>query len=172
MAARWAVERKLNMLDQLFSLYAPSDIEKAHRLYGATCGPCSLAALVRRDACDLRDVFPTFPETQFTNMPMMTRAIQSLGLSCSRTADWPQKGVALLCGPTDYHSRHWIAVQDNFVYEVSLDTWLPRIVWERDFLPELARHHNSTVSQWRLEAGFEILGLDQTEFAWASSRNF
>src|SRR6478735_9286013 len=118
------------------TLYAPRDIGKAHQLFGATCGPCSLAAAVRRDVCELREAFPTFPEKQFTNLPMMVQAIRSLGLQGRRTMKWPKHGLALVSGPERYHSRHWLAVHHDFVYEVSLETWLPLLVWERDFLPE------------------------------------
>lgn len=59
------------------TLYAPRDIEKAHQLFGATCGPCSLAAAVRRDVCEIREAFPTFPEKQFTNLPMLGSVVPS-----------------------------------------------------------------------------------------------
>jgi hypothetical protein len=82
--------------------------------------------------------FPQLPEIQFTNLPMMGNALRSAGLQAERTQSWPQKGLVLLCGPERYYSRHWIAVCGDFLYEVSLDTWLPSSVWRRDFLPELA----------------------------------
>ncbi len=151
-------------MNLVLSLYAPRDISEAHQLFGATCGPCSLAAAVRRDVCDLRDAFPTFPEKQFTNLPMMVQAIRSLGLEGRRTMAWPKHGLALVSGPVRYHSRHWLAVHQNFVYEVSLETWLPRLVWERDFLPELAIAHDSRPDEWRLEAGIELRDAGHPEF--------
>jgi hypothetical protein len=146
-----------------FSLYAPKDIGKAHQLFGATCGPCSLAAAVRRDVCELREAFPTFPEKQFTNLPMMVQAIRSLGLQGRRTMEWPKHGLVLVSGPERYHSRHWLAVHHDFVYEVSLETWLPLLVWERDFLPELAIAHDCRPEEWWLEAGIEIGGSEHPE---------
>lgn len=140
----------------VLQLYAPRDIAEAYELFGATCGPCSLAAALRRDVREVRDAFPSFPVKQFTNLPMMVQAIKIMGLDGHRTAEWPQHGLALVCGPEKYHSRHWVAVHKDFVYEVSLDTWLPRIVWERDFIPELAKAHDSMPEQWALEAGIEI----------------
>lgn len=145
----------------VLTLYAPRDTAKAHDLFGATCGPCSLAAALRREVCEVREAFPTFPEKQFTNLPMMAQAIRLLGLGFRRTAEWPLHGLALVCGPERYHSRHWIAVHQDFVYEVSLETWLPRIVWERDFLPQLAKAHGSHPDDWTLEAGLEIHGEEQ-----------
>lgn len=153
----------LPMIDALLQLYAPSDVEQAFILFGATCGPCAFAALLRREVLEIRSFFPSFPERRFTNLPMMTRAIVSAGFACERVEDWPDQGLALICGPEKYHSRHWIAVAGEFIYEVSLDTWLPRFVWERDFLPELARHHNSYPHEWSLEAGLEVTDLVREE---------
>lgn len=45
----------------VLTLYAPRDTAKAHDLFGATCGPCSLAAALRREVCEVREAFPTFP---------------------------------------------------------------------------------------------------------------
>lgn len=72
------------MIDALLQLYAPSDVEVAFTLFDATCGPCSLAALLRREVVEIRDFFPSFPERRFTNLPMMTRAIDSAGFTCER----------------------------------------------------------------------------------------
>lgn len=156
------------MFDALLQLYAPYDVEQAFMLFGATCGPCAFAAFLRREVLEIRDFFPSFPERQFTNLPMMTRALDAAGLAWERVADWPKQGMALICGPEKYHSRHWIAVVGEFVYEVSLDTWLPRSVWERDFVPELARHHGSVPHEWRLEAGLEVTEFPQIELALSS----
>lgn len=144
------------MIESLLQLYAPSDVEQAFLLFGATCGPCSFAAFLKCDVLQVRDCFPTFPDRQFTNLPMMINALNSVGASWEKKPEWPSQGLALICGREKYHSRHWLAVYGEFVYEVSLDTWLPRKVWERDFLPELARHHNSEVFEWDIEAGIEV----------------
>lgn len=158
------------LLNLALSLYAPRDTWKAHQLFGATCGPCALAAAIRRDVCELREAFPTFPEKQFTNLTMMAQAIRSLGLQGRRTIEWPTNGLALISGPERYHSRHWLAVHQDFVYEVSLETWLPRLLWERDFLPELAVRHNSRPEEWGLEAGIEISAAGHPEFPFIDSR--
>lgn len=144
------------MIEALLSLYAPSDTAEANASYGANCGPCSFAALTRREVQDVREFFPSFPEKAFTNLSMMTRALKQAGFVWERVDDWPTNGVALICGDVRYYSRHWVAVSGIFVYEVSLDTWLPRQVWERDFLPELARQSGWKIQDWRLEAGIEV----------------
>jgi hypothetical protein len=144
------------MLERLNQYYAPSDAAEANRLFGATCGPCSLAALLKRDVASVRHYFPTLPDVQFTNLPMMARALRTAGVGWKRISEWPRQGLVLLCGPERYHSRHWIAVHDDFLYEVSLDTWLPEAVWRRDFLPALALEFDSSAEEWDLEAAFEV----------------
>lgn len=144
------------MIEALLQLYAPSDVEKAFMLFGATCGPCAFAAFMRKEVLEVRHYFPSFPERKYTNLPMMTDALASAGVYWERVREWPKQGLVLISGPRRYHSRHWIAVAGEFVYEVSLDTWLPRKLWERDFLPELAECYQSRASEWYVEAGLEL----------------
>lgn len=140
-----------------FTLYAPKDTRKAYQLFGATCGPCSLAAATRMEVCDVRPAFPDLPESTFTNLPRMTKALRLLGIPFQKSPAWPSNGLVLVSGPERYHSRHWVAVHQDFLYEVNLDMWLPKALWEREFLPELAWQHGSEPCQWSLESAIEVL---------------
>lgn len=151
------------MIEALLQLYAPSDVEKAFLIFGATCGPCAFAAFLRKEVLEVRHYFPSFPERQYTNLPMMTKALASAGIRWEKVNQWPNQGLVLISGPEKYHSRHWVATTGEFVYEVSLDTWLPKKLWERDYLPELAKRHQSKASDWRVEAGLELSAFSQLD---------
>ena len=144
------------MFAELNTLRAPPDAMAAHRRFGATCGPCALAAALERNVADVIQHFPELHHKTFTNLPSMAHALRAAGISWSRCNDLPRAGLALMCGPQKYYSRHWIAVREQFVYEVCLDMWLPILVWRRDFLPVLAAEFDSLSRRWRVEAAFEI----------------
>jgi len=153
--------------DPLDVLFAPLDVARAFELHGANCGPASFAALVGRNICEIMDLFPNFPERPFTNIPRMHSALRKTGLNFRRdTIDFPSNGLVLLQvnGPwtapkrIDYESayhRHWVTVRWGHVYEVNLESWVPRQVWEEDYLPDLLNRHEGSTG-WSVRAVFEI----------------
>ena len=156
------------MIAELSLLYAPNDIAEAHRRFGATCGPCAFAAFFERDVTSVMSFFPQFPEQTFTNLPAMKRALRMVGACWERRATLPHRGLVLMCGPQRYYSRHWLAVQNGFVYEASLEMWLPVFLWTRDFLPLMAADFPGPAEDWRVEAGFEVTGYTKDILAQAT----
>jgi len=139
-------------------LYSPSDVDLAHRVHKATCGPCSFAALVGEEVMAIMELFPQFPQRDFTNLVSMKSALRRYGISWERRTIIPIVGMVLISGPRRYYSRHWIAVKSNCVYEVGLQLWVPRKIWERDYLSALAASEGTRASQWYVEYAFEIGG--------------
>ena len=158
------------LLHQLAGLRSPLDVREAHANWGANCGPAALAAALGRDIADVVASFPNFPDRPYTNLPMMVGALNSLGLSWSKVDDpgsrdgFPTNGVVLIRWISHTHSpsqfngiqrRHWIAVASDFVYEINLDSWVPRQLWETGFLPILAKDHPQP-GAWVIDAGYEL----------------
>jgi len=104
------------------------------------------------------ELFPSFPNKDFTNLRTMSQALRAAGVQWSRGRGMPSNGLALMSGRQRYYSRHWIAVAGPFVYEVLLQMWLPLFLWRRDFLPVLAADFGSNIEDWTVEAAFEITG--------------
>lgn len=144
------------MLKALIDLYHPSDTRDAHVVYGANCGPCAFAAFVRRNVGEVMQLFPHFPEKQFTNVPAMERALRGLGLFWEKKRSSPKRGLLLVTGPQKYYSRHWIAVEGDFVYEVGLDMWVPFFLWKRDFRPVLAADLGIMPDELTIEIALEV----------------
>jgi hypothetical protein len=144
-------------------LYSPSDVDLAHREHKATCGPCSFAALVGEQVMAIMQLFPQFPERSFTNLVSMKSAFRRYGLSWERSTKMPTVGIVLISGPRRYYSRHWIAVKSNCVYEVGLQLWVPRRIWERDYLSALAASERTRASEWYVEYAFETYGVVQPQ---------
>ncbi len=43
-------------------LYHPPDVEAAHAVYGANCGPCALAAVLQRPVMAMRPLLDGFEQ--------------------------------------------------------------------------------------------------------------
>ena len=113
------------------SLYHPPDGLDAHEAFGANCGPCALAAVLRRPVMAVQRLFPSFAERRYVNPSQMRVALQSAGqLSgvqhrvCSTdererglldygvaciffTGPWSKPGVPIGAA---YQRSHWIGV--------------------------------------------------------------
>lgn len=155
------------VIDALDILYAPLDVTQAHRLHGANCGPASFAALVGRNVCEVMRYFPNFSEKPVTNIPRMHAALRDSGLRFRReTKNFPVDGLVLIQveGPwtaprrAPYEAprhRHWVSVRLDHVYEVNLESWVPRQVWEEDYLPALLSRHEGATG-WSITTVFEL----------------
>lgn len=153
--------------DALEVLYAPLDVGRAYRLHRANCGPASFAALLGRDVCEVMGFFPGFRAKPVTNIPRMHAALRGSGVSFRREARrFPSDGLVLIQveGPWTAASRaafdaprhrHWVSVRLGYVYEVNLESWVPRQVWEEDYLPALVARHSGATG-WSVSAVFEL----------------
>lgn len=104
----------------------------------ASCGPASLAALLRRPLAEIRHAFPSHTaEKTWTNLAMMDRALARLGVKREHTLDdiaaqlfahgaerpkaWPRRGLVIIQfrgswdampvnHPAQLQRTHWIAI--------------------------------------------------------------
>lgn len=60
-------------------LYHPPDVEAAHEAWGANCGPCAVAAVLRRPVMDMHKLFPGFEQRRFVNPSQMRAALHFAG---------------------------------------------------------------------------------------------
>lgn len=136
-------------------LFTPPDVEDAHRLWGANCGPAALAAMIGLPLAEVRHCFPDFPG--YTNFTLMQAA-----LSLAHRIDywvgmqrWPGPGhygvlQVQIEGPwTDIGvppaaalpHTHWVAVEgDGLIYDINAG-WLTREQWDAAIVPALLSSH-------------------------------
>jgi hypothetical protein len=130
----------------------PTDVDEAHRRYGATCGPIALAALVERNVAEVMKWFPHFPERCYTNGNHMQAAMDDAGLKFFWVNDqWPgdtrRRGVAWIQLEGSWLNpgvpmgaalsrTHWVAYRGLFVYDPNVGHWQHREVWEQGALLE------------------------------------
>lgn len=119
----------------------PPDVAMAARIFGATCGPIALAAVLGTFAAEVMRFFPYFPGRTHTTAADMEYALQCCGARYQRQDDlMPEIGLSLLqlTGPWTEHPgaarhaythMHWVATHGDFLYDVNVGDWIERDEW-------------------------------------------
>jgi hypothetical protein len=113
-----------------------------------SCGHLAFAALARLPWEAALLFFPDLSQKPWINRTAMERALRTIGYHYVRNpALWPSAGLCLLhfTGPWTrrgypaaiLQNTHWIAVQEEYVFDVNWNGWLPRQNWEEVVLEEL-----------------------------------
>ncbi|MFO1486405.1 MAG: hypothetical protein U1F71_23785 [Verrucomicrobiaceae bacterium] len=138
--------------DSLAVLFLEQNLEPQDNTRSTkACGPASLAAFVgsarieglahvnARDLCD------------WMNRRDMEASLRALGLEFTKRAETlPRFGISMIQwqGPWSRHAyrgsdlthTHWIAVAENYVFDVIWGSWLPKSVWQDVVMEDLLRH--------------------------------
>lgn len=119
----------------------PADLVTSEKVFGATCGPMALAAVLGTFVCEVMRFFPYFPERTHTTPRDMAYALASCGaFHTPIRREFPTIGVAMIQidGPWTLHPgagrhallyRHWIACSGRFVFDSNVGDWLERDEW-------------------------------------------
>jgi hypothetical protein len=121
-------------------LFKPPDIESAYEVWGANCGPCSLAALCGLTLAQLRPHLGDFERRRYANPTHILEACRRIGVRASTASAWPACGLAFIQwgGPwlkpgvpigAAYRNTHWIAVRQTAVYDVNAGHWISKADW-------------------------------------------
>jgi len=79
----------------------PPDIQKAHELWGANCGQCSLAAVLDLSVNDVRELLDGFESRGYTNPTHLKAALDTAWPSFNGVGTRPnqlRRNIALLTG--------------------------------------------------------------------------
>ena len=116
--------------------FTADDAERAHAVWGANCGPGSLAAIMGMTLDDVRPHLLGFDAKRYTTPSMMNDALRSIGRPWKKIgAAWPGYGLVRVQweGPwTDpgvpmvarYRYTHWIGAEPS---AFSISTVLPMV---------------------------------------------
>lgn len=119
----------------------PPDILQSARVFNATCGPISFAAVLGTFVCEVMRYFPEFPQRHHTTAGDMVYALKSCGAEFAHVGDQlPHTGIALiqLEGPwtnpgapiaAQLSYTHWVGVRGDFVFDPNLEDWIERDEW-------------------------------------------
>src|SRR5258708_7443808 len=87
----------LGKFENEWGFYSPSDLDEAHALFNATCGPASFSAIYRSPVKHAMRFFPHFPSRDWTTIGDMRKALMAAGLNHEDTENnLPKYGLVLL----------------------------------------------------------------------------
>lgn len=146
--------------------YSPSDIVESESEFGANCGPAAFSAVVRSPVRVMMGHFPHFPDRSWTTVGDMRSALRSANVDYLDGAKGlPDFGLALLqlrVNTRPLHplyslaTTHWVAVVENFFYDVNWRGWLPISLWESVLLPQF-RFGSKSVVGWEVRNSLVVL---------------
>lgn len=142
-------------------LFVPPDIDEAHDVWGANCGPVALAAIIGEPMRQIRAAFPGFKDRGYASPTHMREAIHNAGWRDYPTTAYgtkpgcriPHHGVAFLQyagawwddrpARVQYKFTHWIGVNVTHgrcqVFDVNAGVWLSYDEWQTQIWPMLAQ---------------------------------
>lgn len=148
------------------ALWRPASTIAELENFGASCGPVAFAALARLRLEAVTQYFPTSDETVWTNRVTMRRALRAIGFEFDKNpGTWPRVGLCLIhfTGPWTRRGypaailqhTHWIAVYEEYVFDINWNGWLPRANWEEVVIEHLLARR-LLADGWALMTAYEV----------------
>jgi hypothetical protein len=130
------------------------------------CGPVAFAALCGVSVADLPMYFPRSPDRAWTNRSQMEQAIENFGWSFIKVSSgWPKLGLCFIHWSGPWTERgyahailqrtHWIAVIEDYVFDVNWRGWLPKENWEDVVVPDLLQCQRNACG-WMPMTSYEL----------------
>lgn len=154
-------------------LFDPPDVDREYAAWKANCGPCALAAVLRRSVAGVRDLFPRYPKQPWTNPTHMRAALTSAGvghrvvkaapvyglLFVQLAGPWTEPGANVLAA---YRHTHWVGYAKRadvrpMIYDVNARGWLWRDQWEEEIMSAILAHTKRATGFWARTA-IELTG--------------
>ncbi len=144
----------------------PSDIEEAHELWGANCGPCSLAAVLDLSVNDVRGLLDGFELRRYTNPTQLKAALDRAGVKYRPIGpNLPHYGLVFVqwggheSKPINvqYRFTHWIGIAGDVVFEVNAPHLTTFESW-KDIMPRAIKEEGHGNGTFTVRAGIEIFG--------------
>lgn len=155
-------------------------LEIAADTWGCNCGPAALAAITGSTLAEAGQKIPGFIEKRYTNVPMMTAALEALGVRWryGSSTRWPRLGLARIqwggpwmeTKPNDpWRTRrrlrftHWVAARetpggDFAIFDVNATPlhWTSAKAWAEILVPSITRHYRRADGTWSITHAIEI----------------
>jgi hypothetical protein len=159
--------------------FSEADAIRAHKEWGANCGPGALAAVLGKTLDEVHPHLPGFDQKGYTNPAMMRAALISLRARYKvfvRTGGWPLYGLARVQweGPwtapgvparVAYRHTHWVGVNarnpENIgIFDINAMNsggWIAFAHWMVDLVPWLlAEIEPKSDGRWHFTHAVEI----------------
>lgn len=142
----------------------PSDIEEANELWGANCGPCSLAAILNLPVNKVRKLLDGFEARHYANPTHLKAALDRAGVKYKAIGpSLPRYGLAFIqwgghqAKPVkvQYRFTHWIAISGDIVFEANAPHLTTFESW-KEIMPEAIKEEGHGDGTFTVRAGIEI----------------
>lgn len=122
----------------------PTDIRQSAKIFGANCGPVSVAALFGTQVIEVMKFFPEFPSRDYATSADMRYALDCCGAKRQVAGPTlPSDGIALiqLLGPwtkpgspvrNQLRYTHWVACRLGYVFDINIGDWLEEEEWSEN----------------------------------------
>jgi hypothetical protein len=152
----WALERLGNI----------PNLAEAVRNLGVTCGPVAFAAISGKTLPEAVKCFASFERSGWTTRTNMEKALHKAKLPFTRLpCVWPGAGLCLIQFTGPWTKRqfaqaalkhtHWVAVFDQYVFDVNWGGWLPQANWQDVVLSEILQSRPDA-DGWEVLTGYEM----------------
>ncbi len=133
------------------------------------CGPLAFAAVAGMRAKEALQFFKNDQCKLWTNRREMESTLRKVGWKYTRIQKgWPRYGLCCVHwrGPWSKHNypaaisqhTHWVAVIQDYVFDVNWRGWLPKDNWEDVVVADLIRRNDNRVEGWEPLTAYEIGG--------------
>lgn len=143
----------------------PNDIDEAAEVWGANCGPCSLAAVLNKSLSEVRPLMTDFPGyttptymrqvlalAEIPHQLVWRRRPNNSGLVFVQWGGHDHKPVR-----AQYTFTHWIAVDRlDTVFDVNLDKLATWDYWKR-VIPQMMKEAGRGDGSYFIRAGIILL---------------
>lgn len=179
------------MLLTASKLYTPPDVEEAHEMFGANCGPAACAAVLRRPVMTILPFLGAFRTRQYMNPTHMREALTCAAARYAVVRDptnapWPFYGLGFVqwtgpwCQPgvpvrAAYRQTHWIGVAQTedcgmMLYDVNADapdgamgSWVAKRAWQLQILPTITATIPRAYGGWYIRWICQVIDKDRGE---------
>jgi hypothetical protein len=147
----------------------PPDIQQSYEVWGANCGPCSLAAVLNLSVNDVRGLFDGFESRGYTNPTHLKAALDRARVKYRAVGpNLPRYGLAFIQWgghetkpiKAQYRFTHWIGIAGEVVFEVNAPHLTTFQSW-RKIMPAAIKEEGQGNGAYSIRAGIEVLSLKE-----------
>jgi hypothetical protein len=145
-------------------LHYPPDIDEAYEAWGASCGPCSLSAILGCTVADVKPFMEGIERRGYTNVTHMKAALETAGVRYqSLGPKLPTRGLCFVQWSghdhkpirVQYQFTHWFSIEDGWVFEVNAPNLVTWEQWQR-MMPKLMEEAGRGTGGYRIRSGLAL----------------
>lgn len=153
----------------------PSDCEQAYDVFGANCGPASIAAILNRNVMDIRSYLDGFEQRKYMNPTHVKATLDKMRIGYKVLGtQMPINGLVFIQWgghenkpiTAQYRFTHWIAIEYGTVFEVNAPQIVTWQQWQK-VMPGIIKEEGHGNGSFFIRSALEIVRHGK----WAKAYN-